>query len=341
MSAERVAEARPLIDKALLEDSINPKLLLYKGTIIQNQIELSTPSDDKKLILDSAYYFYTKAVEFDLHKLLTSVLAENLQSVAQQYSFTGMEQFNEAKYTSALSIFEKAIGISDFSFINHLDTMLWYNAAITADKLQMYTKSEYYYSLIIKYNPTDWNSVVALANTYKIQGEKQNYLSVIKTVNKENPSILLFYNEIIGYYLENQQHDSALVYLDLLINRDELNDQLFYLKGSILQEMGEIEQSNIQYKRSLEINPNNIDANYNLAANKYNQAIDILIQKKVKKKDRSLIDQYLKESLVYLETVKKQEPDNKYVLSMLMTCYQELNMHEEEEKLKKYIQTLK
>lgn len=341
MSAEKTEQARPLIDNALLESENNPKLLLYKGMIIQNQIEITTPSIEKRIILDSAYYFYTQSYRYDTKKYLTNILAENLESVAQQLAYTGMEQFNEAKYSSAIETFEKAILISDLEYVNHLDTMLWYNSAITSEKLSDYTKAEKYYMLILKYNPNDWNTIVALANTYKLENKENKYISLIKKANNENPRVGLFYNEIIGYYLEKKDNDSALIYLDKLIALDKYNDKMYYLKGSILQEKGELNQANLQYEKSIEINPENVDANYNLAVNKYNNAMDLLKNKKLNKSERAKKNQYLEEVVQHLLIVRKYEPENKYLLTMLLVSYDELDLKNEKDKIEMEIKSLK
>jgi len=333
MSENKLSQARPLVDKILLEQGNNPKLLLYKGIIIQDQVEVSTPCHTKKIILDSAFYFYKKALEFDTQNTLESIIAEDLQFIAKQYSFTGMELFNEGEYSLALNTFETAIKTFSLTPVNQFDTILWYNAAITADKLNDFNKSRKYYSLIIQNNPTDWNSVVELANTYKKQGQAERYYSIIEKAHNEHPEIILFYKELIGYQLEKQEYDLALKYLDTLLEKDIFDEQLYFLKGSILQEQGKIKESNIQYLKCIELNPNHLDANYNLAVNEYNQAIDLLKKKKITASEKKQIDQYLRHTLTYLEVVKKQEARNKYVLSMLMTCYQELNMQKEKEEL--------
>ncbi len=338
MSQEKISKARVLIDKALLEDETNPKLLLYKGMIIQNQLDISTPSQVKKIVLDSVYYFYSKALDYDTHHYLSPILSEQLQTVAQQYSYTGMEQFNEGKYKSALFIFERNIKILQLPIINQLDTMMLYNAAFSAEKLKDYAKERYYYQEILKFRPDDWKSLVELAKTYKNEGDTNQYFFIIKSTNLKHPEVPEFYNQLVGYYLESQKPDSALLYLEKLIKKDKANDKLQYLKGSILQEQGELEESEKAYKKSLEINPNNIDASYNLAANNYNKALDLLEKKKLTKKEKQDLKLYLSTSLLYLETVKKQEPQNKYVLSMLMTCYQELKMKKKEKELKKHIE---
>ncbi len=341
MSENRITEALPLIDKALLEDATNSKLLLYKGMIIQEQIEISTTSDNKKLILDSTYYFYSSSLKYDEQNILTSVLADNLLSVAKQYSYTGMEHFNEGEYKLALEDFENNLEISELSIINQLDTIVWYNIAITSSKLKEYKKAELYYNKIIQFNPKDWNAIVSLATLYKEQGDLNRYYSIISKANKKYPEVINFYNELIAYYLESSKNDSALIFLDELLINDSQNDKLHYLKGSILQEQGKTKESNIQYKKSLQINPNNVDAAFNYAANNYNLAIDLLLKNKKSTDEKELIRHYLEESLIYLDIVKKFEPNNKSVLKMLLICYQELGMPQEEAQLKEYIQNIK
>lgn len=341
MSQELIKEAGILIDSVLEEDSLNPKLLLYKGMIVQHQIEISQPADRKKEILDSAYFYFKRSLQYDDLNLITDVVTDELISVAQQYSFTGMELFNAKKYDLALQIFERNIFISMLPSIEGLDTMMYYNAAIAAEKLEDYSKAEYYYSSLLEFHPNDWNIVLSLAQLKKAQGKVNEYVLALKKNISLHPEALILYNEIIGFYLEKQKLEKALVYLDSLIIQDPLNERLYYLKGSINQEQGHAQASDSLYLKCLELNPYHTDAAFNLAASHYNKALDLLKKEEPTKAEKKTLEEELAFVLEKLKIVKQKEPKNQYVLSMLMTCYQELGMRKEEKELIQFIKELK
>ena len=340
LSNEDTKEAKLLIDQLIRVDSLNAKLWLYKGLIVQNRIERNTEAHSKKEILDSAYFCYIKSESLNNSNNLESLIAENLRSVSKQYSYTGMEFFNIKEYQVALNIFEKCIKISNLSYVNELDTILWYNAALSAEKLLDYNKAEYYYLLIIKYNKKDTNAILALANLYRQQGFSEKYYSLIKQKNVEFPKTELFYKELVAYYLENKKVDSALFYLDEVLEFST-DDRLFYLKGSVLQDQERIPEAIIEYRKTLELNPSNIDASFNLAVIEYNNAIDLLKKKRRKKAEKKELKQHLNACITYLKIVKEIEPENKYMLSMLLTSYKELGMKSEEKELLNQIKNLK
>lgn len=341
MSQERIDEARFLIDPLLEKDSLNPKLLLYKGMIVQHQIEISHSGDRKKEILDSAYFYFKRSMQYDDLNLMTEIITEELISVAQQYAFTGMELFNAQNYESALAIFERNIFISMLPSIAGIDTMMYYNAALAAEKSKDYATAEYYYNCLLEFYPKDWNIILSLAQLKKGQGKVHEYVMALKKNISLHPEALILYNEIIGYYLEKQMLNKALNYLDSLIIQDPLNDKLFYLKGSIYQEQGRVQTSDTLYLKCLELNPYHTDAAFNLAASHYNKALDLLDKEEPTKEEKKNLKEELTFVLEKLEIVKQKEAKNQYVLSMLMTCYQELGMRKEEKELLQFIKNMK
>ena len=339
LSQERIEDASKLIEASLKNDSINSKLWYYKGLITQRKIEIYTPSAQKKKILDSALFCYNLAMKFDDNRVLETLLSETLIAVSQQYAYTGMELFNEAKYKTALIVFEQSISTLSTPFVNQLDTMVYYSVAMSAEKSNNYTKAEFYYTKIIEYYPTDWNSIISLANIYKLQNKNKEYLALIKRTNAKYPEVEIFYKELIGYYLENKNQVTAMLYLNKVIKISN-DDKLLYLKGSILQDQGEIIEAKKYYYKCLELNPNSADALYNLSAIEYNLALDILNSTHKTKAEKKLLNEYLTKSVEYLVLVKQLEPTNRNVFLMLISCYQQLGLEDNEARVKKELENM-
>lgn len=341
-SEDKVPEAEIILDKLLETDSLNSKLLIYKAIVTQDKNNINTPPSEKKENLDLAFYFFYKAYSYDTAQVLSTIIREHMRSVNIQYQYTGIEFFNSGNYKNALSVFEKNIEISELPLVQELDTMVWYNAAITAEKLEDYQKSEYYYTKILKYNKNELTSELALAHAYKKQNKIQQYKKMIR-IGLEKPLkiSIYYYNEVISYFMEINELDSAIFYIDNVILKDPSNDKMYYLKGSIYQEMSKIQLSNDEYKKCLKLNPENTDAAFNLSANFYNHAIDYLKKEKISKKGRKEMVNNFKTSIFYLKMVLEKEEHNQNVLAMLLVCYQELNMKKEEKEIQKRIDDLK
>src|SRR5690606_14744137 len=156
-------------------------------------------------------------------------------------------------------------------------------------------------------------------------------IQAIKEARAQNPKdVNLIITEANLYYkLEDVARYKQLT--EEAIQLDPNNDDLFYNLGVISADAGDVENAETYYKKTLEINPNYINAKMNLAALILSGEQAIIDQMNSlgssaadNKKYDELKEQRLglyRKSIPYLEGVLSQEPDNVAAIKTLNSMY--------------------
>jgi tetratricopeptide (TPR) repeat protein len=79
--------------------------------------------------------------------------------------------------------------------------------------------------------------------------------------------------EELNIYLTNQEFDKAKENLAIAAEQDPTNEILWFSLGSVLDNLGNSDEAIGAYIKALEIAPDYFDANYNLGALYFNQAV--------------------------------------------------------------------
>ena len=79
--------------------------------------------------------------------------------------------------------------------------------------------------------------------------------------------------EELNIYLTNEEFDKAKENLALAAEQDPTNEILWFSLGSVLDNLGNSDEAIDAYVKALEIAPEYFDANYNLGALYFNQAV--------------------------------------------------------------------
>jgi tetratricopeptide (TPR) repeat protein len=342
LSKEKVTEAKVLIENGIKTGSLNPKLYLYKALLLQNDLTVDLDNVKKFDLIKKIETCLHASLEYDEHLSLLSIIKEEYLTLQQQMMYTGMALFNEKDYLRSLELFEENIKIASYPFVNKLDTIVWFNAAVSAEKAKIYNKAEYYYSLILHHDPMQAQAYFSLAQVYKTQSKKKEFFEILQKGELLFPDQkLYFYNEYIYYYLETNAIDSCFAYIDKSLAIDSLNEKLYFLKGSIAQDYNKKEAAKEAYSKAIEINPKYVDAAFNLSAIYYNDAIDIYKRGKLKRKEKKQLKKLLNQTVENLLIVYSQEEKNINVLKLLHSCYTMLKNKSEQEKFEIKINEIK
>lgn len=186
--------------------------------------------------------------------------------------------------------------------------------------------------------PTDKNTeskrpeiVKRIAQLYVAQGKDDMAIKAIKEARAQNPKdVNLIITEANLYYkLEDVARYKQLT--EEAIQLDPNNADLFYNLGVISADADDVENAEKYYKKTLEINPNYINAKMNLAALILSGEQAIIDQmnslgssaadnKKYDELKEKRLGLYRK-SIPYLEGVLSQEPDNDAAIKTLLSMY--------------------
>lgn len=307
-------------DKNLIN---NPKTWYYRA-ITYHSIYESSIKEVKELSqmpLFEAYNAYLKTLELDKEKKYNSDVIKALQIIASQFVYEGVAYFNNKDYQNALNSFENNIAINRLPAINQIDTIVLFNAAISAQKAGKNKAAIEYYEQLVKMEYGGPQICLDLAKIYKSEGSTNEYLNTIQNGLKTyvNDDIILI-NELANYYLETGKNEDAMLYVEKGLNREPKNPALHFVKASLLEQKGDIINAEKEYLKTLELDSNYNDALFNLSALYYNKATDI-IKKATSKDEQNKAFELYSKAQPYLEKVNIQTPNNIQILKMLKTIY--------------------
>ena len=217
-------------------------------------------------------------------------------------------------------------------------------------------------------------------STYKMKKNTQSkeLLQKLIDINFNEPAIFSYMSSIL---IEEGQTDKALEYLSLgresfeqdkgLINTeinlyiqlgrtseligklgeaialDDENELLYFNRGTIFDQQGDITNAEKDYLSSLELNPSVFGANYNLGALYFNQGVETknkanaTSNNSLYKKLNKDADVVFAKALPYLETAHNLDGMDKNTLLSLKQLYYLNNNYAKSEEMKKLIAELK
>lgn len=147
-----------------------------------------------------------------------------------------------------------------------------------------------------------------------------------KLYGKEDPQFL---NHIINYYLQTENYDDALSYLDNGINEDATNPQYYALRGIIYDNKKEAAKARADYEKALELDPNNGLALFyegRSIASEAGAEQDSYDKPDYEKYKKENIDPKYRTAVVFLEKAYEVDENNRAeALKVLEILYYNLN----------------
>ena len=373
--AKNYAEARTKIKGALEhEDTKNDARTWYIAGQIEN---LQLEAEIKKLTLgqqanDAAMYsalieiypYFKKAYELDqlpdAKGKIKTKYAKDIKSALKvnlNYYMNGAKFFyDKGDFKNAIGYFEQFIEIRDSPFIKEggkapetVDSMYIlanFYAAMTAIKLNEHEiavkaltracKIDHYQNEIFQY----------LAEEYK---RVNDTLSWEKTLNEGLalfPKEEYFLFNLILIYSNTNREIKALEFINTAIQNSPDNPQLYELAGRIYEtRFNDYAKAEESFKRSLELNPENAEANSYLGCIYFNQGViklkeaSVIADSKKYNEEKAKVLVLFRKALPFLEkafTLDPEANDNKVALRSI---YYNLNMDDKLSELEKHMNT--
>jgi tetratricopeptide (TPR) repeat protein len=106
-----------------------------------------------------------------------------------------------------------------------------------------------------------------------MEGDTAKALTALQNARKDFPREQALIIEELNIYLTNEEFDKAKENLSLAAEQDPTNEILWFSLGSVLDNLGNSDEAIEAYKKALEVKADYFDANYNLGALYFNQAV--------------------------------------------------------------------
>jgi tetratricopeptide (TPR) repeat protein len=356
---EEFADAKKYIDQAYITESTanDAKMWNYRS-----QIYLKIALKEAELDADAVF----KATEAHLKCLQTDkkdriivrkwtakedVLAGTIQCGYKLFN-NAIEEYNAGNYKSSLKHYDAIFKIIPLDTEDQLkrgnitrETIL-YNSFFASNKMKDNSKSKELLQKLIDINFNE-PAIYVQMSIILIEEEKMEkaleYLALGRESFEEDQGLI---NTQINLYIQLGRTTELIGKLGEAIALDEENELLYFNRGTIYDQEGDIENAEKDYLTALELNPSAFGANYNLGALYFNQGVATK-NKANATSDNSLYSKLNKEAdavfakaLPYLEAAHIINTEDKNTLLSLKQLYYLNNDYVKSEEMKKLIAEL-
>ena len=267
------ATAAVYIEQAIENPKANVKnkTWRYRGEIYLNISRDSALFAAYPDALVRAKESYFKAQELDARGSYKSEIQVGLGQVQMAASNAGIGNYNSGNYASAGAFFD--LGAEIARAFDATDTMAVYNSALCYEKAGEVDLAIERYRACADIQYQVPNVFLFISNLYRENGREAEALQTLAEARAMYPREQSLIIEELNIYLSNEEFDKAKENLALAAEQDPTNEILWFSLGSVLDNLGNVDEAIDAYKKALEIKADYFDANYNLGALYFNQAV--------------------------------------------------------------------
>ena len=267
------ATAASYIEQAIENPKANVKnkTWRYRGEIYLNISKDSTLFAAFPDALTIAKDSYMKAKELDTKGSYAQECQIGLGQVQMAASNAGITQYNTGDFGRAGGFFDLSAEIA--SAFEATDTMALYNSALCYEKAGNVELAVARYQACADIQYQVPNVFLFISNLYRTSGQEDLALETLADARIAYPREQSLIIEELNIYLTNEEFDKAKENLALAAEQDPTNEILWFSLGSVLDNLGNADEAIEAYLKALEVKADYFDANYNLGALYFNQAV--------------------------------------------------------------------
>ena len=214
---------------------------------------------------------YMKAQELDTKGSYAQEIQIGLGQVQMAASNAGIGRYNTGDFGSAGSFFDLSAEIA--AAFDAVDTMAIYNSALCYEKAGEVDLAVARYRACADIEYQVPNVFLFISNLYRENDREAEALETLAQARALYPREQSLIIEELNIYLTNEEFDKAKENLTLAAEQDPTNEILWFSLGSVLDNLGNAEEAIDAYKKALDVKADYFDANYNLGALYFNQAV--------------------------------------------------------------------
>ncbi|QKG52512.1 tetratricopeptide repeat protein [Hymenobacter sp. BRD67] len=301
-------------------------------------LQKATESYNKALQLDGPAGEFGKQVPARL---------QNLYGIAFNAGVVG---YQAKEYDKALTGFRQA------SQINPQDTTAILYSAYTQDAKQDFAGAKASYTQLLsldayKSKPAPvavYQRLLQIAREEKNDADAQKVLSQALVAYPNNKTFLI--EDLNRSMAGNNGGAAAVDKITKTIAADPTNANLYAVRGSLYDQQKKTDLAQADYKKAIELDPKNFDAEYNMGIYNFNQAAALYTKaskmdlKTYQLKGKALETdgkKYFEASVPYFEKALEVQPNDPGCLSALQKVYFRLGRNADSKKMEDRLQALK
>lgn len=255
------------IEKAAIKD----KTWRYRGEIYLNIANDSVLSIQYPQALWTAMESYTKAKELDVKGSYEREIITGLGLVQTTAGNQGINDYVEEKFETAAAKFDLSAAVAGMFEV--VDTMAIFNAALCYEKSNNIDLAIARYKTCGGHGYQVPNVYLFVANLLRQADRDEEALIELQAARELFPREQSLIIEELNIYLEAKDFERAENNLKLAAEGDPTNEILWFSLGSVYDNLGKSEMAAEAYLKALELDANYFDANYNLGAMYFNEAV--------------------------------------------------------------------
>ncbi|MGM0619923.1 MAG: tetratricopeptide repeat protein [Bacteroidota bacterium] len=321
-----------------------PKTWEVRGEIYQAiyQSEDESVNELSEDPLTEAFESYKKALELDEKDRFANSVKVKLTLLTNDLTNQAVEAFNEENYEKALKSFEQILAINEIDVIKQdnpevVDTVIIFNAGLAAYNSQNYDKAVEYYEEAAKYGYSGSRTYSLIANAHQLNNDTVAALDALQEGFEKYPNDNNILTSMIQLYLDMEQTEEAMTYLDMAIEQDPNNATFHFAQGTLHEKIENKEEAIESYEKAIEIEPDMFNANYNLGALYYNEGVEQIevanniptSENERYQEELAKADKWFKLALPYMEKCHEIQPDDNMTMESLKNLYYRLKMMDE------------
>ena len=354
-----LSEAKDYIDLAYSNESTSneAKMWNYRAPIYL-EIALKKPDLDNKAILKATDSYIKCLSKGKKDRIIVrkwtpkeDVLAGLIQCGYKLFNL-GIDKYNEGDYQSSLDFYEKIFDIVPFDEEDQLkrgnitEETILYNSFFSSSKLKNDSKSKELLQKLIDINFNEPAIYIQMSDIYKREGNIDKtieYLSFGRDMFEDDQSLI---NTEINLYIELGRTSELITKLGEAIELDPNNSLLYFNRGTIYDQEGNLANAENDYLKAIEIDPSSFGSNYNLGALFFNKAVELnnsansTSDNNKYKKLKKQADEFFNKALPYLESANSLNPKDKNTLLSLKQLYYMKGDYKKSDEMKKLISEL-
>ncbi len=322
--------------------------------------------DDKAL--EKAFEAIKEAEKLDPKKTYTakSTTKQTTAQIRDAFMYKGIAKYDDGNYADALSCFDNSLLLYDYPR-EKTDTlfspgMINFFAGEFASKLNKFDASKKYYAKAIELNYEPITCYRYLFTIATQENNKEEQRKIVDKAYKANSSSLDVIDMLITYYRSVGDTEGALEYIKKAVDENPTNATVYFVQGILYDALANdslstdeakkqkyFEESIKSYNKSIEINKDYFDANYNAGVMYYMKAKKTIeFAQSLPSSEKTKYDKEIEESkklfaeaLPYMEEAHRIDATDQTVMSTLITIYLRLQKYDKQKEMKAKLEAAK
>ncbi len=348
LQSGKLDAAKTQIDKAVTDDkqASKSKTWFYRGEVYKSiagdQTGLYSKLDSNAVQV--AYDSYKKAQEVEPGSTFAKQATEKQAELGSLAINAGAAKFQAQSYASAAQAFEMA------RQINPKDTAAALYAAYSYINMQdktLYPKAISALQVLIDANSTNPANYLTMVDLLRAAEDDARAIEIVKKGIERFPNNKELREKEFNLNIATGKNDEARKSLEEQVKREPNNPVYLKNLGILYDQSGEKAKAQEYYEKTLAIDANDYDANFNLGVLHFNKgaeisqkvnSMDLKQYQKDGKKLEAELKQHFNKALPYFEKCYQAKQDDPSVLQPLEKIYRLLGRTADADKVAKQLQ---